>query len=269
MNLAIHTDLYKNLPIEEALPLIAAAGYKNIELNAMPTWSPHLSFFEEDETRLPRMRALLDQYGITMIAMCLCPDLAVLDDKMRLRYVDYCARAMRFGQALGCKIGSLYFSGNMLLSTAKQKRALKDSLTRLNDVCEETGVDLAVEVHHGNFVNSTLHAINMLGEFNLAHVGYLYCLAHVATYCNEDIFRSLEIAKDSITHIHISDTPLSIENHKHLMPGNGKLDIPGFVHAVKKMGYDKTLTLQLYSEETDLLNCSRETRLIMEKSLSV
>lgn len=258
MKIALHTDLFQGQSFEEAAPAIVEAGYTYIELNIMPFWKPHIKFFEEDESRIPRFRSQLG--SLELASMCICTDLAVLDKTERMRNIAYCERALRFGQAFGCEVGSLYFSGNMLFEETKQKQALYESLQQLNEVSMETGVDLAVEIHHGNFVDSTQRALELLDEFQLPHVGYLFCVSHVATYCNEDIFQAFEASKGGIRHMHISDTPLSIQNHKHLAPGHGELDLAVFMEELVKSGYDKIVTVQLYSEENHKIAYAREAR---------
>jgi sugar phosphate isomerase/epimerase len=61
---------------------------------------------------------------------------------------------------------------------------------------------------------------------------------------------------DRIEHIHVSDN--FGRSDDHLPVGTGTVDFPKIIKAIKGMGYDKTITLEVFSRDRDYLKLSRE-----------
>ena len=59
-----------------------------------------------------------------------------------------------------------------------------------------------------------------------------------------------------IGHVHASDN--SSRDDEHLPVGVGTIDFPEFVKALKGIGYDDTITLEVFSRDRDYLRISRE-----------
>jgi sugar phosphate isomerase/epimerase len=66
----------------------------------------------------------------------------------------------------------------------------------------------------------------------------------------------LERFHDRIEHIHASDNFGKEDNH--LPVGAGTVDFPKIIKAIKGVGYDKTITLEVFSRDRDYLKISRE-----------
>jgi sugar phosphate isomerase/epimerase len=61
---------------------------------------------------------------------------------------------------------------------------------------------------------------------------------------------------DRIDHVHVSDNFGKDDNH--LPIGAGIIDFPSIIKALKGMGYDRTLTFEVFSRDKDYLRISRE-----------
>lgn len=260
MKIALLTDLFQNQPVERALEQTAQAGFDAIELNGIPYWEPHITFYEDQTREVERYRGLLKSFGLTLYALCVQPDICVLDEEESRVWLDYCQNAISFGQALGARVLFLIFSGNPFFEFRQQADRLFESLNRMNEQARQTDMQLAVEIHPGSFVKTTKDACALLREYGLSNVGYLFCTPHVATYCAEDVLTSFCEAKDIVRHVHFADTPLSLHNHKHLAPGHGELNLAGLRDAITQSGYDRGLTLQIYSEATDKVAVAARAR---------
>ncbi len=267
MTIALHTDLFRNYTLEKTLSFISDSGFKAIELNAIPYWSPHLDFAKASEDELNRAKELIKEKKVDLIAISANTELAVLSKSERKRAIAYCKKAMHFGADLGNPIICTYFSGNTLLSNSRQCNALKESLVELSQVAEETGCKIAIEHHHGNFVHTTSQALEIIQGLNLEKVGFLFCLPHIVTYCKEDWKQALELSKDYIYHVHISDTPVSIQDHKHLLPSKGEIDIQAFIQALKDIKYTGSAALQIYSEDANPFESACKGKEIMDSIL--
>jgi sugar phosphate isomerase/epimerase len=71
--------------------------------------------------------------------------------------------------------------------------------------------------------------------------------------------RTLEFIKrfpDRIGHIHANDNFGKEDNH--LPIGTGTIDFPRIIKAIKGVGYDDTVTFEVFSRDRDYLTISRE-----------
>ena len=73
--LAGHTNSYHSYSFEEALAGIAEAGYKGVELSAVPGWTDHVDLDAPGD----EVRARLENYGLTAISLSGHSDLTTKD----------------------------------------------------------------------------------------------------------------------------------------------------------------------------------------------
>lgn len=268
MKIALHTDLFRKNSIEEVVSFVVEAGYEYIELNAIPYWTPHINFFDDFREQTKTLKKLLTDNNIKLAAVSTNTDLAILDRQERMRNVKYCINAIEMCKEFDCHTICTTFSGNVLLSSQRQKTALGESLKEISNAGRENGVDIAIEIHPGSFVDSTLRAINMLKSFNLPNVGYLFCCPHIAAYGGENLEQALKVAKDYIIHFHIANTPLSMHDHKHLAPENGEINFKELIPKIKQTGYNGFLTLEIYSEAEHPVESAISSRKLLEQLIN-
>lgn len=72
----------------------------------------------------------------------------------------------------------------------------------------------------------------------------------------KQLFDFLRIFGDRIGHVHASDNHGKRDDH--LPIGKGRIDFPKFAKALKEIGYDDTVTLEVFSEDPMDLKTSRE-----------
>lgn len=268
MRLALLTDVFKHVPLAEALPAIRRAGFDAIELNACYNWDPHIDFgspqAEQDVVRLAR---LLEQHRLTLAAVAVYPNVASLDAEERERAVQMCCRAMDLLSPLGCPLLTLMPYGSNLLPYAPQEQALVASLRAICARAERCDMRVAIEVYPGNFIEQSQALLELIERLNLPALGYLLCVAHVAAL-GEDVLATYQAAKSRLIHIHVSDTPLRTLDHKHLLPGLGEVDLGALAQALRTTGYDGTLTLQIYSHEDTAEQSSAEGLALMRALFS-
>jgi len=78
--------------------------------------------------------------------------------------------------------------------------------------------------------------------------------AHIGNH--ERITGFIKKHASRIGHIHASDN--SGRDDEHLPIGVGSIDFPKIVKALKEIGYDDTITLEVFSKDRDYLRISRE-----------
>jgi sugar phosphate isomerase/epimerase len=88
---------------------------------------------------------------------------------------------------------------------------------------------------------------------------------HIGSKGSRKILDFIERFPDRIFHVHASDN-LGKEDD-HLPIGAGTIDFPEIVKALKNMGYNETVTLEVFSRDRDYLRLSREKFTRMMASL--
>jgi len=90
--------------------------------------------------------------------------------------------------------------------------------------------------------------------------------AHIGDTEGKRAVTFIETFPDRIAHIHASDNLGKEDNH--LPVGAGTVNFPEIVKALKDIGYDDTITLEIFSKDRDYLKISRDKLAAMFTALS-
>ena len=266
MEIALLTDVFKRYSLEEALRLTWEAGFGAIELNACFDWSPHIDFLQADAPRrVESLGRALAELDLKLLAVATYPNIAAINEAVREQAVEYCLRAISLCKPLGCPLLTLMTSGSNLLPYEPQRAALEDSLRRLS-AAAEGDMAIAIEVYPGNFIESTDEVLELIDSLGLENVGYLLCVPHLAAL-GEDIAEAYRKARGRVFHIHLADTPLATDSHLHLVPGTGDIEFGEFFDLLRTE-YDRSLSIQIYSEAESPLASSRQSLEIVKQWLA-
>jgi len=80
--------------------------------------------------------------------------------------------------------------------------------------------------------------------------------AHIEDKVGTKIFDFIRRFPDRIYHVHMHDNLGKDDNH--LPIGAGNIEFPKIVKALKEIGYDETITLEVFSKDRDYLRLSRD-----------
>ena len=80
--------------------------------------------------------------------------------------------------------------------------------------------------------------------------------AHIEDKADTKILDFIERFPDRIYHVHANDNLGKEDNH--LPIGAGTIDFPEIVRVLKAIGYDETITLEVFSKDRDYLRLSRD-----------
>jgi sugar phosphate isomerase/epimerase len=247
--ICLNTDVLQRYPLTHALELAAKAGYTHINLNAIPFWEPHLDLTARDaRERLSGLRSSLDRHRLTLAVVEASTNLSAWDERERRLAVDYCQLAIRKLSPLGCQLLCLSAPGTNLLGIDEQRALLETSLREVCATAADAAMRVSLEIYPGSCLEKTADAVRLLEQWQIANLGYTLCVPHVAAL-GETVIESYRVSRDLLAHAHIADTPLSTVNHKHLVPGDGKVDFSPLFRSLIADGYTGMLTLQIYSCE--------------------
>ncbi len=119
------------------------------------------------------------------------------------------------------------------------------------------GVKALIQIHHGNIVSTSSAAVRLLEGLNSADIGIIHDLGNITIEGREGLTSytpGLEILGDYLAHVHIKNAvwkpagtrPDGTVDWKWewapLREGMG--DVPGYLYALNKVGYDGWVTVE-------------------------
>jgi sugar phosphate isomerase/epimerase len=282
--LAFSTNAYLRFPFEEAAERIAVVGYDGLELMAdVPhAWPAGL---------LPgAKRAILDALrsnGLAFSNVNAFMMNAVADPRQPYWYpsfidpdphyrqirIDHTRRAL----SLCAELGAPHITtepGGPLAEGQSRREAIDlfvEVLKPLAVHAHDLGVLLLIEPEPGLLLETTDQYLEVAERLNAPSVGLNFDVGHA--FCvSEDIPAAVRKLAPHIRHFHVED--INAERvHHHLVPGTGAIDFAEVFAAVRTIGYDGWVTVELYPFVDDPDTAAREafaflTPLLKESGLT-
>ncbi|MFF2092485.1 sugar phosphate isomerase/epimerase family protein [Paenibacillus sp. NPDC058174] len=236
---------------EQLIELVSRYGFQAVDIDAGSLIARH---------GLEQARALLNEKGIVIGSIGLPVEWRTTEEEF-LSSLKHLAPAAEAAAALGCTSCCTY----VLPSTDQNAAHFMALATRRLRLCAQIlgayGIRLGLEFvgpHHlrTNWANpfiwtldETLDWIDTIGESN---VGLLFDSFH--WYTNEHSIADIEALRpEQIVHVHINDAPAlpvsEVLDNGRLYPGEGVIDLAGFLAALKRIGYKGAVTQEILAAE--------------------
>ncbi len=254
-------------PYEDAIRRIAGLGFRAIELIA---WNPDFLINYWTKGTVVDIRKELKASGISLSQFAHTPpDLSHGDKARRAAAVENWKKAVDIGAELGAPIINMVASHPFAMRdgaeipriTTKplvQKYATRDvprgvdwdrnykdyvdTLRGCADLCGKAGVRISVEPHPGRYIANHDGALRLLEHVDHPALGINFDPSHTfpaGDFPNISVYR----LGTRIIHIHCSDND-GVTN-VHWRPGMGKIDWRAMFQALKDVGYDGTVSIEL------------------------
>ena len=240
MKLSQCANLYAHHSLEFAIRDVAAKGYTGIEM-----WGgrPHL-FRDDHSHEITYYRCLLQELGLT-VCNFLPPvykypvNLTSRNDIIRRDSVAFMKQCADNAAAIG--------SPSMCLSLlwADLDQSLEESYgylirsyAELGEYAKDKGLKLLMESspkEDSNLLILVDDCLRLIDELKSDVFGLVLDVGHLAVN-HEDFEKTLQKCKGLPIHVHIDDNDL--ESDSHLIPGEGEIDIAGFIKVCQQAGYD-------------------------------
>jgi len=250
MQLAFNTWVYSSFPIwvpsypiEEAIKRIARIGYDGIEIGAA---APHAYPAYTGPERRREIKQVLDDNNIVVSAMLPAPgggpgfNVASPSPEERRAAIDQYKDVGKLCSDLGGNI-LLYVAGWVIYGT-EWKQAFewsREALAEIGQAMADLGVTVVIEQNpaDGNLLESIDDGIEMMRAVDMANVKLMFDTIH-AMYRNEVPTDYVYRMGSDLKYVHISDV-------ERLPPGQGRGDFIGVVQALKDIGYDGFLSMEI------------------------
>lgn len=231
--------------LAEKLGAIAAAGFDGVEI------------FENDFLafdRSPReVGQLVQDHGLEISLFQPFRDFEGMPEPQRARTFDRARRKFDLMKEMGADL-VLICSNVSPIALGGIDRAAAD-LNELGDLAAQYDIRIGYEaLAWGRFINDHRDAWEVVRRADHANVGLILDSFHtLSRKTDPDTIRA--IPGDKIFFVQLADAPafdmdlLYWSRHFRNMPGEGDLDVTGFMRAVAATGYDGVLSLEIFNDQ--------------------
>ena len=233
-----------NGPLRTKLRAIADAGFEHVEI------------FESDLLTSPEpvavIGAMMRDLGLTCVAFQPFRDFEGMPASERARVFDRAERKFDVLQELGTDL--MLVSSNVSPAALADRGRIVDDFRELGERAAARGLRVAYEaLAWGRHVRDHRDAWEIVRQVDHAAVGLsLDAFSSLAPGIPVDSLA--EIRRDKLFHVQIADAPrlamdpLSWSRHFRCMPGQGDMPLVDYVGALRQLGYDGALSLEIFND---------------------
>jgi sugar phosphate isomerase/epimerase len=231
---------YRDWPLHQAFASIARAGFDGVEIclehpGARPeTLSP---------ASAQAIAAQAHDAGLQVASVSYHAD---AEDDLPREQNQF--RAIALTRPLGAHILILNARSKRPGHEAEQWDAFRALLERLLARAEAEDVLLALEPEPGHFLHGTAEMLQLLQEIPHPRLGVNLDVGH-AFLTDPDVSASIRSLGSRIFHTHVEGMPAG--EHRHLLPGEGDLDLRAVRDALDEVGYNGFYTVDLFNIAPD------------------
>lgn len=276
------------IPLADAVAWAAANGLQGMEVNIGPGYPVtdggslhgHLDLDRVLSEGPESTRALFDDNGIELTALAPMINLLTADDALRAQRIAYMTKTIDAAAALGCPTivtftGSghgMHFYGLPGVGDEHPSNKVADNLARYAEIygpiaehAEAKGIRIAFETAgrgggEGNIAHNPELWDAMFAAVPSKALGLSFDPSHLLWLGIDDIPGLIQEFGERIYHFDGKDADIMRERLKrqgilgsgwwrYRLPGNGELDWPAIVAALRGTGYDGTISIE---QEDDL-----------------
>ena len=231
--------------LPEKLEAAAAARFDAVEI-----FENDLLFFDGSAKEV---RLLASDRGLEICLFQPFRDFEGVPDDLFLRNLDRIERKFDLMQELGAPL--LLICSNVAQSTIDDDERMAAQLRQAAERAAKRGLRIGYEaLAWGARVNKFGHAWRLVEKAAHPHLGLILDSFH--TLAIKDDPRAIaELKGDRIFFVQLADAPnvsmdtLSLSRHFRCFPGQGDLDVPGFLAPVLEAGYSGPISLEIFNDD--------------------
>ena len=235
--LAGHTNSYHTCTAEQAYSGIAEAGYSAVELTSVKGWTEHVDL---DADTKP-LRARLAHYGLTPVVLSAHSDLTVQEG------LDYGKKALRFCANYGLPVMNTAIGGHA--SQEENELAFLVNISELAAVADETGVDVALEIH-GDIMASGEKTVALLERIGHPRIKVAYDTANCEFYGDVKAVDDIGSMLPYLANVHLKDKRGGKAVWDFPEPGAGSVDFASILAQLEHAGYAGPLSVEIEFDGT-------------------
>jgi len=230
--LAGHTNSYHSYGFDEALAGIADAGFKYVELSAVPGWTEHVDLDTDPED----VRRRLAAHGLEAASLSGHSDLTTREG------LEHGVKAVRWAAAYGMPVVNTAVGGHE--SADENEAAFLEHVGELADAAEESGVVVALEIH-GDIMASSDVTIPLIDKIGRDSIKVNYDTANVEFYSGGRAVEDLPKITSRLAHVHLKDTAGGKGNWDFPAVGDGTVDFRRVLDILREAGYSGPYSVEI------------------------
>ncbi|MCD6361555.1 MAG: sugar phosphate isomerase/epimerase [Armatimonadetes bacterium] len=238
--IAFRTAGYRNVPVEQAVRTIAEIGYDGVELCLE---HPDLSPEQLTDERCGELLSAASDMGLEVASVSYHGD----RDPLPLRW-DRALAAVTLAPVLGADILIINSPRPAPDAPADLAEQFRWQLSSQLEMAEVMDVTLALEPEPGLLIDDCGDMLALIEEFASPRLKVNLDVGH-AWLTEDDLPAAVAELGPDIAAVHIED--MANREHKHLVPGEGEMDLPGVIEALREAGFDGWLTVDLFDIADD------------------
>jgi myo-inositol catabolism protein IolH len=257
VKIALDPAMVNALPVEAAFRSAAEAGYSYVELGNRNDLIPAFTSVQASPSDLAAVRFAASKSGVQIVSVAVIQSWSSPDEDVRRQAVEWWKDGIASALAFGCTRVNTELSGDPKLP-GRCRDAFLHSIETLLPFIEREGIEVVVEPHPGDFLETTADAVELLQAVGSERIRYLHCLPHTF-YLGGTVADQVERAH-GFDHVHVADTyrpgrtilnpPGSTSRiHQHFDIGRGELDWVAVHDALQSVAFDGILTVQVFGWE--------------------
>jgi len=243
MNIAYGTYGLPNLPMEQAVPRLAAMGYDSVELcigEGYPTAPLSLT---PDKRR--RLRQVLDDHELRPCALMML-DPVMADGAGHGANLRTLGEACMLAHDLGVAAPAVVTAtiGGRPDAWERERPTLVSRLAEWAAVAEREGCVVAIEPHVGGLVDRPERAAWALAELASPALALNLDVSHfdVQGYTTK---YAVSLLAPLAVHAHVKDGRRADDGVHFLLPGAGDFDYVTYLGWMERAGYDGPITVEI------------------------
>ena len=270
MKFGYNTNGFAHHALADALRVIAQTGYDGV---AITLDVHHLNPLVCSGAERRNCAALLRELSLDVVVeggsrFILDPmnkhEPSLISPEGRERRLAFLKECVLTAETLGAKVVA-FASGVKQPGVAKEQAQtwLVEGVRALCDFAAEHNVTLALEPEPGHFVETLSDYAHIKKLCGKDDIGLTLDIGHI--YCSEKSgpVEIIERYRDEIVNVHIEDMKGGV--HEHLPPGEGDVDFAAALGALRKMGYDGLVNLELSRSSHDAPRIAQEALAFVKK----
>jgi len=257
MQFAFSTNAYLKFPFAEAVRRLAAIGYTGIEIMADVPHAWPACLLEEQKQGI-RQALAEHKLGISNVNAFMMnaisdprqqywhPSWIEPDRHYRRIRIEHTIRSLTLARELGAPCITTE-PGGPVEPGGSWSAALKlfvEGLQPVAEHAEKQGVLLLIEPEPGLLIETADQFLELMQSVDSPAIGLNFDIGHF--YCvKDDPAPTVHRLAPYIRHFHLEDIAATRVHH-HLIPGEGAIDFPAVFQAIRQIGYDGWITVELY-----------------------
>ena len=232
---ACSTNTYHTYSLDEALNGIAQAGFRYVELSAVPGWTEHVRLTDPPSD----VRARVESFGLKPLSMSAHSDLTTDDG------ISYLLQAIPFASELGVRYVNTAIGGHASLD-----EDVHAFLARTADIASAADrFDMIVTLEtHGSIMASGADSLAIIQKIQSPRVRVNYDTGNVRFYGGQQPAEDLPKIMDFVAHMHLKDHIGGKANWQFPALGRGEVAFDGVFETLSGYGYQGPISVEIEFE---------------------